>query len=292
MNTSRSASILVRALIVLVAILGLIGLSYNRIARLLHSAPLIVVDRASLELGSGKVGEVKRGTFKISNAGGTPLDFQTEVTCACTEVSQKAGRIGPKESIILRVGVSLSEEGSRTARLSITSNDPDKPRLDLVVHAHCPMALNVVPRSVDFGDVTYGTSQQFSIFITHPDPAIKLRPDQISLKTASPHISTSIEQNEPGEMKVVLRLGKESPLGLFHEDAVLSLQGEDRTLSVPITANVVTIIGTSPKSLILRRAESSPDGSTKGPCLSGWETESHWELPAGSIAHQTAPLRT
>ena len=109
--------------------------------------PLITLDQGSLQFGTVPIGFTGELTFTISNHGEAALTVEDVVSdhseFAVLESFPRV--IGPWESLIVIVQFSPSQEQSAVATISISSDDPGRPTLDLPVTGEGVTAIEPAP---------------------------------------------------------------------------------------------------------------------------------------------------
>ena len=127
------------------------------------SAPDIDVQPTALDFGEVQVGESKTMRVTVSNLGDLPLEItaisilgknpdEFSYTTDCL-----SGPVNPGSSCLIDVTFSPSSEGSKSANLVISSNDPDEQTVSVSLSGvgYIP-DIEVEPASLDFGNVEVG----------------------------------------------------------------------------------------------------------------------------------------
>lgn len=137
--------------------------------------PDIAVDPLSHDFGSITVDASTQMTFTVSNTGDGELNVSS-TTLSGTDASEfeivSGGApfvVNPSLQHDIVVRFSPASEGAKNATLEIVSDDPDEPQVDVNltgtgVTANVPSIL-VIPASYDFGQVTVGTSSEWTFFV-------------------------------------------------------------------------------------------------------------------------------
>lgn len=103
----------------------------------LKKAPLLILDSASIHVGTLSANEHASRTIKIRNAGKQDLlirDVQTNCSCLSASVNKQVIQPGTQAELMLRFGAT-ERVGTTLKAVSIYSNDPLKPALRLAVQA-------------------------------------------------------------------------------------------------------------------------------------------------------------
>jgi len=106
------------------------------VASLALAAPRIAIDASSYDFGQVVAGISVTHLFTLSNAGDEPLEISGVTPgCGCTTASLEKTTLGPGDSVVLRALVDTADfPGQQIAKtITVASNDPATPRLDLLV---------------------------------------------------------------------------------------------------------------------------------------------------------------
>ena len=133
--------------------------------------PIIEIEPADT-LRFGTVGKGQDGVkpLTIRNKGQGELRVALE--------SERQAEFSPeKDTLIIQAGLlkqvaihfQPTQTGTRTARLTVRSNDPERERLDLVMRG-VSGSLRFDPVSLDFGDVAIGAQKDTTVFLVNETP--------------------------------------------------------------------------------------------------------------------------
>ncbi|MBP9002748.1 MAG: DUF1573 domain-containing protein [Candidatus Hydrogenedentes bacterium] len=126
------------------------------------SAPVIQLDAEEVRLGTVSNREPTVHQVTVRNAGKMPLEIRdVRTSCACTQGKMRGGDpavIPPGGSDVLEITFYPKKVyGFHSHKvLTLFSNDPTRPSLELHVRADVDPEFEVVPDEVDFGTVTKG----------------------------------------------------------------------------------------------------------------------------------------
>jgi hypothetical protein len=207
---------------------------------------------AAMDLGDGKPGEVLTGTFRLRNVGTEPLRFHIAASCACAQLQPREGTVAAGDAVEVLAGVRLRSEGSREhVRLQIMTNDPQEPVAEFYVQACCPAPFEVTPQAIDFGDVSAGASPEVRLRV-RDGKGNPLAPESVRIEgPASPHVSV-VQDAKGKEFVAFVRLSRAAPPGRFATEIKLRAMGGEKTMRVPVTANVLPLVLIAPRTLELR----------------------------------------
>jgi len=90
--------------------------------------------------------------FKFTNTGDEILNIgRIKATCGCTVPKLSKNKYAPGESGTVKVGYHSSREPGRKMRqMYVPSNDPEKPRVNLVIEANIVYQVDIEPRKITF----------------------------------------------------------------------------------------------------------------------------------------------
>ncbi|MBI4556147.1 MAG: DUF1573 domain-containing protein [Candidatus Hydrogenedentes bacterium] len=124
--------------------------------------PTISVATTDLDMGVIANNAIATKELQVTNTGKTELQIQrVQTTCGCTtaELPEEKSAIAPGQSVALKVHVDPKKVPGfeSTKVLSIFSNDPRQPMLDVKVHAKIAPEFKADPPTLEFGEVEKGT---------------------------------------------------------------------------------------------------------------------------------------
>jgi hypothetical protein len=115
-------------------------------------------------------------TFKempVYNRGGAPLKITSIKTqCPCTTAKMKEDTIPPNGvgTMVIKLDPDKVSGYQSRKTLTIASNDPKQPQVQLVVTATVAGELKLSEREINFGEVEEGKAAEMSIRISQTDP--------------------------------------------------------------------------------------------------------------------------
>jgi len=131
----------------------------------------------NVDIGNVIVGSSVIYTFNIANLGNQDL-FVTSISVdnPAFSVAPNSANIAPEETQEVEVTFSPSLAGTQSTTLTVMSNNPDEGTLTFNIIGICiePPALEITlsATSIDFGDVTVGTSATGTLYITNKGDAV------------------------------------------------------------------------------------------------------------------------
>jgi hypothetical protein len=229
--------------------------------------PETVVPQAVVDVGREQRGEKIKHTFEIHNEGSAPLKLErVKPTCGCT-VANYDEVIAPGAVGSLVAQVDTAEfRGPIAKSISVFTNDPDNPRLSLVVKADVRSQVDVSPGYARFVVVQggeYNTSKQI---LWSPG-----KPDLVVSKANSPYkfVTTSVRQLEEGDSdyrkdsnrwEVSIKLDEDAPLGPMADYVkVETNHPKQKTVRIPVSGIVRPILAVTPQVADFGRRESGEE---------------------------------
>jgi hypothetical protein len=183
--------------------------------------PKLVVEQPMRALGTVAQGEVLEIEYVIVNPGDQTLQLSVRPTCGCTVASfdreiQARGR----GHIVAKVDTSRFE-GTISKSLLVSSNDPERPSLRLVVTAEVEPILVVRPRPLVRLDATHGQGASERVVIA----ANGAHPEDFTITgitSGAPYLSAvarRLADSEGGSapsFEISIQLAGDAPSGLLN----------------------------------------------------------------------------
>ncbi len=227
------------------------------------SGPNLEVDHVEIDLGVVPNHEHSYHPFKLRNTGNLTLNiYQVTASCECTKgiIPGDGLQIPPGEEATMDILIEPRRiPGFEATRyLTITSNDPDTPSLQLTVTSHVNPEFEVDPREVDFGVIDKGSVQEAKVIVrqlqeerlvieevnSHADRERSLIDDEVSY--------TFVERPEedwktPGkaEYEITAKLNSIAPSG----KAVYALYLKTNVKRIPWFSTLVRAVVEAPYTL-------------------------------------------
>jgi hypothetical protein len=231
------------------------------------TGPRLVVDSASYDLGDVDFAQPYPHSFKVKNAGGTPLRLKVaRKSCTCAEVVAPAEAVEPgKEDKVTVTWVPIpGQAGSHTLSAELETNDPQKPLLRLELKAHVTPTVRIAPEDwsmIDFGQLRPGEVQQREIKVFSTVlPEFDLEPS-VSHTGLKATVTPLPPGSDVGGLKarcgygVTVRTSNELPKGYFRETLTLTVRGkQERRIVLPVYGDIETgAVLVSPREVEFKR---------------------------------------
>ena len=131
--------------------------------------PSIVFDNPSQDMGKITEGETLKHVFKFTNKGLGTLEVQkVEPSCGCTAAVLSAKRIAPGQSGQIEVSIKTENMTALNKSVTVTTNDPKHPQVELTVTAVVEPEFQLSERSIYFGNNPPGKEITKELTVTIP----------------------------------------------------------------------------------------------------------------------------
>jgi hypothetical protein len=227
-GSDRSPAGRARAALLLVTMVGLALALLPLFARVtragsdrpvLNQGPMIHLDERRWDLGVLPQEAEATHTIRISNAGTAPLRIlQVQPDCGCTAAVPHDSTLAPGESSSIEIKYSSEHyEGFQQKIITLKTNDPAEPRIDLVFTVEVKPYIAVDRRQLDFGTVQRsGLAVLTSRFSTEIEGTFKVGIPNGGEKWVNWKVTPA--SAEKGTAYVVeARLRSDAPFGFFNE---------------------------------------------------------------------------
>jgi hypothetical protein len=138
----------------------------------LRAAPKVQFDSESLDFGNVQSGSPINASFQFKNAGDAELEIvNVHPGCGCTKAEAKKTKLAPGESSTIdAVFNSTGYNGPISKSVSVTTNDPARQSLALLIKATISMGALVKPSTLSFDNLRVNGSKTFTLTVTPLDP--------------------------------------------------------------------------------------------------------------------------
>ena len=220
------------------------------------AAPRAVVEKPVVDVGPVKKGELIRQEFVIRNTGDAPLEI-TEVkpSCGCT-VAEYDKVIPPGGKGRVKMVVETDAFGGGIAKsVSVFTNDPGNPRLNLVVKALIREPVVARPGYARFMTVQ-GQRADASVQTVSATDGTPI--EVLSVKSPYPFVKAAHSRNEgdEGGWRVELSLDQDAPVGSMADYVLVTTNHpEQAEVKIAVSGLVRPIITVAPKVADFGRSE-------------------------------------
>jgi len=144
----------------------------------LTGTPILEVDRTAVDFGEIWQGEPAQGTVTITNTGDAPLTVEVKTYCGCTVPTRPHSPLPPGASDVMTISYdSVKRKGPARQRITLMTNDPQRPRVDIAVRGNVKPLYEATPsEGIAFGRLTTDQHAEQSIRLANRyDEPLKLR---------------------------------------------------------------------------------------------------------------------
>jgi len=217
--------------------------------------PRIEIESSSINFGVVSPGAKASRQIEVRNTGRKPLAVvDVKMTCGCTEAAITKSIIEPGDSATLTVAAhGRATRGPSRESLTVISNDPKRPVVDIVLEFMTGGDAFIEPSSLDFGRVSreelpkeLGATFHFS------EEEKTAHPSLGSLRVVSSDTSVVArleETDSPDTRRIVAVLSPAAPAGQFR--SMLTVSDDRHKYSMSVHGYVRGRIYAVPNSLVI-----------------------------------------
>jgi hypothetical protein len=206
------------------------------------AAPRLTVEQPIYDFGEVLQGQTVRHTFNFSNAGDAPLQIdKVASSCGCTAVLLSAKTLAPGQRGDVQADFDSTRfRGEVTKTVTLYSNDPTQPAVQLHVKGKVQEALSAIPGQVNLGTVAAGKPVVAQVSLTnHTQGDLRLENPQ----TSSPDLTVALKADKlaAGQSTVIdIQLTPISGSVNFSGYVMLQASGSVRSdLRIPVHASIL-----------------------------------------------------
>lgn len=221
------------------------------------AAPAISVMPPEIDFGRVEQQEAHSGEFVIRNQGDQPLKIlDVSTSCGCTAASPGKAELAPGESTKLEITFNSKDfQGPQHKTVTIRTNDPARPVVEVTVLADVHSALMITPptKSITFGNVLFGQGGDQELYLSSDD----VDNLQITPKSFPDNLfEMSVVPGKDDRQKVLkIHLRDDAPVGPFREVVALSTNVPDHpTVEIETSGIVTAAVDLQPTDLNFRYA--------------------------------------
>lgn len=188
-----------------------------------EAQPRIHLPQKEHHFGNIQQGEKVTCEFPISNEGQAPLQIlRIDTSCGCTAAVAGKNTLVPQEASQINVTFNSSgKQGHIQKSITVCSNDPQSPRVELIIDGDIKTLIDVVPQTLNLGPVTLGQTIERDVQVRSN---IEGAPIKVIQTDKSPRIQCEmpdpvLEGNVWKSLKI--KFSSAPPLGAFSEMVTL-----------------------------------------------------------------------
>jgi hypothetical protein len=228
------------------------------------TVPTISFEATTVDLGQIVEGDHAQATFRFRNTGKEPLFLVgARTSCGCLTVVEpfKTELMSCEDGNMTVEYDSTGRDGRAETKVYLLTNDPKARPAQLTVVATAQRPYAVIPPRIDFGDIRFGESRSKSVRLVRLMDRSVLLSD---LKATADYMRTDAHETEVDRgspvskqksYRIEVTLSENTPLGEFRGDVDLSIlvaaDSPFRSISIPVTANIVGDVACEPKAIFL-----------------------------------------
>lgn len=219
--------------------------------------PHAVLESREINLGhiATSVNKELEASIRILNQGNSILKLgKISTSCGCTVVKPPNGSIAPggSESVAIKVKSGV-EPGPRQSIVTITTNDPAMPGIELPIRWFIDMPAMFDPTRLDFGKLRPAQRSTRRVALTLKGD---LRSASIRAVSDNPKVHCSLSSLDPSSETRIMEIELETDSSFGQRHAGIRLLGDDKDLQavLPIHWNVEPPFSATPAALFTSRA--------------------------------------
>lgn len=237
-------------------------------ARAADDAPVAVVAQPVVDAGKVPVGEHIEAEFTIENQGTAPLEItQVHPACGCT-VAEYDETIAPgAKGTVKAVVDTTSLVGPNAKAITVYTNDPENPRLQLTVKSDARPFLTMEPGYARFTSFVHEDRDQTNPQILWTDDFDEL--EITGAESTQPWIeaayrpATEAELSDKGsgnQWRIDVTLAKEAPVGPVAERVLLRTNHpQQKVIEIPVSGFVRPMVAVTPPDVNFGKVDPSDE---------------------------------
>ena len=177
-------------------------------------------------------------TFPFTNSGvGTLRILDVKASCGCTTPALSKMIFAPGESSEIEVQYKAKSGGSQSKTITVFTNDPNQPAIELTIKADVTQFLTTEPRLVRFARIAKGTSETVELKVDTIDPEAIIDRIQVTGKGA-PWFKATLVPDSEGETEqsrvIMVELLPTTPWGQHFATLTIRSTGRIESGAEPI----------------------------------------------------------
>ena len=215
------------------------------------AAPKLVCDAPEYNFGKADNSTVVEHDFLLVNEGDVTLEIiKAKPSCGCTVANISTKMVEPGSNAVISASLNLrGRHGQQHKVIQVETNDPETPRMSLVLKGEATSAVNVAPRNIQGANLTKGQTVTNVIkVVSKVDEPLEIK----SVVSTNPNIITQVVTIEEGKAYDVVVTTDSLPLG--HTSGRITIRTSSSRLPqvfVPFRYSVVGELSVSPTEIAL-----------------------------------------
>ena len=220
--------------------------------------PKLVVPEMEFNFGEMDNAETVDAKFILRNEGNGLLKIEgVRASCGCTATDLAKNELAPGEEVELHAATNLKgRQGPQTKAVTVTSNDPENPTVQLRIVGTAIASISIEPMSVQFGRVDDDEPRETTV-------VIQSNKEDISFKVLSAEIDGmdfvehEIKEVQPGKKyELLVKTAGSLPVGNHNGRFIIRTDSQDRAVIwLPVSLQVIGPIQVLPPVVNIRYTE-------------------------------------
>lgn len=183
-----------------------------------NSPPHLVIDAPHQDVGTVVLPfQVPYVYFKLTNEGAKPLSIRTEQQVGLSDVALHKPLLYTGEHVSLRGILAVPEAGSMAGSITLATNDPKRPTVELTATGQIARYLSIRPESLDFGEIHKSELPVTqNLVIQKAELPLIGALSEIAPLSIPPYLFVTITSIDRERVRIDATLSADAPTGLLH----------------------------------------------------------------------------
>ncbi len=215
-------------------------------------APHIQFEETDYDFGQVQEGTQVTHIYTFKNVGiDTLMLGKIRTSCGCTGALVSDRKIAPGGEGEIKVTFDTKNyRGKSRKTVTVHSNDPDRPQVQLAISCEILVEFELVPRYVNFGTIEKGEERSRSVKVRFPSDPTQWVTKVESMTRGIHARQVPSKSTKPGETEIRIRVNKEVPVGRLSGQVLISTTSPTKpTDTIMVVAHVRGEIAVQPSAL-------------------------------------------
>lgn len=221
--------------------------------------PKLVVPEPVYDFGTLRDSETLTHKFLLRNEGTGTLEItNVRASCGCTATELEKDKLAPGEEIHIGAVVNLSgRQGKQVKAVTITTNDPETPSVQLRMEGMVTASIHVDPDRVNFGEIKDDDPREAIINITSTLDDLTFTVQSAEL-TGMDFVQHEIKEVEAGKAyQVIVKTVGELPVGQHNARMIIRTDTKVRpVIFMNISMQVIGPLQIMPPVIHIRHSDT------------------------------------
>ena len=223
--------------------------------------PRLVVLEPEYNFGKINSNKLVEHDFILRNAGTSILKIENiQTTCGCTTAEMVKDEIALNEEVPIHVMFDTKgRQGPQTQSVTIASNDPANPTLELRIVGEAIASIHIEPTAVQFGRIEDDNPREAKVVIQSNKEEITFQIESVE-SDGLEFIQHEIEEVEPGKKyELHFKTIGNLPVGNHNGRFIIRTDSAERSVIwLPVSLQVIGALEVMPSAVYIRYSEN-PD---------------------------------